>query len=172
MNRYAILIDHQSCWGCKACQVACKQENQAPDGISYIWVTQEETKLAAGRLDTVYRVELCRHCESPDCAEVCPVEAITKREDGLVILDQEICNGCAACIEACPYHAIGFDKQQDKAGKCNLCHHRVDQGLIPACADNICLAHCITFGPADQVEQMSAGKSWLKERLAEDQKGR
>ncbi len=150
MNPYTLIINPQACWGCKACQVACKQENQAPAGINYISVTEDGPKSIDGRLDTVYRVEVCRHCESPACLEACPAGAISKREDGLVILDQEPCTGCAACIEACPYQAIGFDESLGKAGKCNLCHHRVDQGLIPACADNICLAHCIIFGPAER----------------------
>jgi Fe-S-cluster-containing dehydrogenase component len=58
------------------------------------------------------------------------------------------CGSC--CIQACPYGAISFEVATAKARKCNLCHHRVTNGLFPACADNICLAHCIYFGdPAD-----------------------
>jgi Fe-S-cluster-containing dehydrogenase component len=48
-------------------------------------------------------------------------------------------------MEACPYDAIAFDGDRDVALKCNLCFHRVDKGLVPACADNICPAHCIYF---------------------------
>jgi tetrathionate reductase subunit B len=172
MNRYALVIEHLSCWGCKTCQVACKQENQVPEGINYISVIEEGPKMTDGRLDTVYRVNLCRHCEEPECVPACPAEAITRREDGIVILDQKMCTGCAACVEACPHQAIGFDEEQGKAGKCNLCHHRVEKGLIPACADNICLAHCITFGPADRVEQMRSEKVWSKESFLEERKGR
>lgn len=146
MSQYTLGIDHKACWGCKACEVACKQENQIPNGIKTISVFEEGPKLIDGKLDMVYRVDLCRHCESPDCAAVCPVEAIYKRNDGIVILDDGSCTGCAACVEACPYKVITFDQQTGKAYKCNLCYQRVDQGLIPACADNVCLAHCINFG--------------------------
>jgi Fe-S-cluster-containing dehydrogenase component len=172
MNRYALFIDSSSCWGCKTCEVACKQENQAPDGIKYISVSEDGPKMVEGRLDFVYRVNRCLHCDNPPCAETCPAEAITKRDDGLVILDYESCTGCALCVEACPYNAIGYDDKMGKAHKCNLCVHRVDTGLIPACADNVCLAHCIVFAPADQGEQMIAGKILLKERLAADREGR
>lgn len=47
-----------------------------------------------------------------------------------------------------------------------MCHHRVDLGLLPACADNVCLAHCIYFGKADQAEKMAREKSWPKYGLA------
>jgi Fe-S-cluster-containing dehydrogenase component len=172
MTQYTIFIDQKSCWGCKACEVACKQENRTPDGVKLIYVTEDGPKMVEGKLDMVYRVTLCRHCDHPPCAEACPVEAIIRREDGLVLLDEETCTGCGACLEACPYEAMAFDHQEGQARKCNLCAHRVDQGLIPACADNVCLAHCITFGPADQVEQSAGEKIWLKERLVEDGKGR
>jgi Fe-S-cluster-containing dehydrogenase component len=172
MNRYQLIFDHPSCWGCKACEVACKQENHAPEGVKFINVSEDGPKMADGKLDMVYRVTLCRQCDHPSCAEACPVEAISQREDGLVILDHDACTGCGACVEVCPYEAMAFDKKEGKAYKCNLCVHRVDQGLIPACADNVCLAHCITFGPADRVEPMVAEKIWLRERLIEDGKGR
>ncbi len=172
MKKYVLLIDDKSCWGCKACEVACKQENQAPEGIKHISVSEDGPKMMAGKLDFVYQVNRCLHCEQPPCVEACPAEAITRREDGLVILDGETCTGCGVCIEACPYKAIGYDEQTGRAYKCNLCVHRVDQGLIPVCADNVCLAHCIIFSLADQGEQMIADKTLVKKRLAADQEGR
>jgi Fe-S-cluster-containing dehydrogenase component len=79
------------------------------------------------------------------------VEAIVKREDGIVVLDHALCTGCQACLAACPYEAIGFDVTGNVARKCNLCHHRIDDLLLPACADNVCLAHCI------HLEEMEEG---------------
>ena len=166
MDKYALGVDNRACWGCKTCEVACKQENKAPYGIKLIAVNESGPKMVDGKMEFVYQVNLCRHCERPDCLEACPVEAVTKREDGLVIMDYETCIGCGLCVEACPYEAIVFDQKAGKARKCNLCHHRLDQGLIPACADNVCLAHCIYFGLSARIESMMAEKVWLKERLA------
>lgn len=171
-KRYALFVDDRSCWGCRTCEVACKQENRAPDGIQYILVAEEGPGMVEGKPDFVYRVNRCHHCDNPRCAEACPVEAITRRGDGLVVLDDGSCTGCALCVDACPYSAIGFDEQKGRARKCNLCHHRVDRGLIPACADNVCPAHCILFAEADQGERMMADKILLKERLAKDEAGR
>ena len=153
MERYALIIDHESCWGCRTCEVACKQENRAPDGIRLISVAEDGPKMVEDKMDLVFRVNVCRHCEEPECMEVCPEEAITRREDGLVILDRDMCVGCRLCLDACPYDAIAFDEDQNVAWKCNLCHHRVDHGLLPACADNICLGHCVHFGEPEGIRE-------------------
>ncbi|MEW5919413.1 MAG: 4Fe-4S dicluster domain-containing protein [Bacillota bacterium] len=158
MQKYVLLIDHEACWGCMTCEVACKQENKAPDGVKLIYVTEDGPKESAGKLNFLYRVNNCRHCENPFCAEACPVEAISKRDDGIVIMDNETCTGCEACLEACPYHAIAFDKELRISRKCNLCYQRVDYGLIPACADNVCPAHCIYFGDPGEIEKVMAQK--------------
>ncbi|UCH23829.1 MAG: 4Fe-4S binding protein [Deltaproteobacteria bacterium] len=152
MKTYELTIDHELCWGCKTCEVACKQENRSADGIKLISVSEEEPQIVDGKLDFRYKVIVCRHCDDPPCAAVCPDEAIGKRDDGIVVMDYEICTGCRFCIDACPYDAIAFDEDERIARKCNLCHHRVDQGLIPACADNVCLAHCIHFADSNTDE--------------------
>lgn len=152
MRPYKLTIEHELCWGCKTCEVACKQENFATDGIKLIHVSEDGPKIVEGKLDFVYQVNFCRHCDDPPCVDACPDEAIAKRDDGIVLMDYEACTGCRICIDACPYDAIAFDESRGVAQKCNLCHHRVDQGLIPACADNVCLAHCIHFDASDKVE--------------------
>ena len=146
MRTYHLEVEHEACWGCKTCEVACKQENRATDGVKLISVIEDGPVMIDGNLNFVYRVNQCRHCDDPPCVDACPDEAIVRRPDGIVIMDYDLCTGCQSCIEACPYDAIDFDRQKGIAQKCNLCHHRVDFGLIPACADNVCPAHCISFG--------------------------
>ncbi len=154
MDKYVLVIDHESCWGCKTCEVACKQEFNVPDGVRFIHVSEDGPKEVDGKPHFVFEVNVCRHCDDPPCAEACSEEAIAKREDGIVIMDYDKCTGCEACLEACPYNAIDFDEERGIAQKCNLCHERVDKGLIPACADNVCLAHCIYFGDPDEIDKI------------------
>jgi len=151
MKQYALVIDHEKCWGCKTCEVACKQEFEIPDGVKLISVEEEGPKMVKGKPFFQYRVDVCRHCDDPPCADACAEEAILKRVDGIVILDKDRCNGCKTCMDACPYEVIDFDSGQGIAWKCNLCSNRVDKGLVPACADNICLAHCIYFGGPEEM---------------------
>ncbi len=149
MKKYELSIDNNLCWGCRTCEVACKQENRAADGVRLIAVREDGPKMANGRPEFIFRVHLCRHCDDPPCADACPEAAIVKRGDGIVVMKYDQCTGCQACIPECPYDVIAFDDDKTIAQKCNLCHHRVDQGLIPACADNVCPAHCILFRNGD-----------------------
>ncbi len=145
MNQYGLHIDHESCWGCKTCEVACKQEINASFGTRLISVSEKIDQPVPETLHFTFQVNVCRHCEEPSCIAVCSEEAISKRMDGIVVLHESRCSGCKLCVDACPHQAIDFDEGKGVAQKCNLCHHRVDNGLVPACADNVCLAHCIHF---------------------------
>ena len=149
MKKVALIIDHDDCWGCKTCEVACRQEFPDTGHAKLISVLEDGPRLAHGQWHFSYRVRVCMHCDEPPCMEVCPEEAILKRDDGMVVLDDERCTGCQACMDACPYGAIAYDPEGGGVWKCNLCHHRVDRGLLPACADNVCLAHCIHLGDPD-----------------------
>ena len=153
MSKYALIIDNAACWGCKTCEVACKQENDVPEGVKLITVSEEGLRTLDDKSDVIFQVNVCRHCDDPPCAESCPEGAIVQRDDGIVVLTEESCTGCRLCLDACPYNAISFDTKNNVARKCNLCHHRVDNELIPACADNVCLAHCIHFGDSEVVRR-------------------
>ncbi|MDR0850951.1 MAG: 4Fe-4S binding protein, partial [Clostridiales Family XIII bacterium] len=109
-------VDVSRCNGCFNCQLACKDEHVDNDWTPYakpqpeigqFWVKLNET--VAGTIPKVrihYTALLCNHCEKTVCADVCRAGAVYKREDGLVIIDPEKCNGCGDCITACPYDAI------------------------------------------------------------------
>ena len=97
MNKYTLFIDDYACWGCKACEVACKQENHQPDGINYLKVTEDGPKRVKGKLDFTFRLNVCKHCDSPPCAKACPEDAFTKDpEIGSVLYDRDKCTGCSA----------------------------------------------------------------------------
>jgi Fe-S-cluster-containing dehydrogenase component len=150
--KYGLIIENEACWGCRTCEAACSQEFDFT--AKFLLAIEEGPSQGDGTVDYTYRVKVCQHCDDPPCTEACPEQAISKREDGIVILDEAACTGCQSCMEACPYNAIGFDENNQKALKCNLCYHRVDQGLIPACADNVCLAHCIYFGDPASIQEV------------------
>ncbi|MCJ7784878.1 MAG: hypothetical protein MUP41_13175, partial [Desulfobacterales bacterium] len=81
-------------------------------------------------------------------------EVQTGLTEEMTVQEAQRCISCGSCcIQACPYDAIAFDQKIGKIQKCNLCHQRVTNGLYPACADNVCLAHCIYFGDPAEIER-------------------
>jgi formate-dependent nitrite reductase membrane component NrfD/ferredoxin len=56
-----------------------------------------------------------------------------QRDDGIVEFDSNVCIGCKACMQACPYDAIHVDPNTSTIAKCHYCAHRVEIGLQPAC---------------------------------------
>ena len=73
---------------------------------------------------------VCRQCTDAPCYYACPESAITIHPDtGIVLIDEDTCNGCRSCEEACPFNAIRFDPVKEKAFKCDMC------GGSPECVD-------------------------------------
>ncbi len=144
---FGFVIDNRKCIGCHACTVACKSEHDVPVGVNRTWVKYIE-KGEYPHTRRLFSVMRCNHCESAPCVEICPVEALHVRDDGIVDFDGRRCIGCKACMQACPYDALYIDPQTHTAAKCNYCSHRVDIGLEPACV-NVCPEHAIISGDMD-----------------------
>lgn len=155
MGKKAFLMDVEKCSGCSLCVVACKDEHAGaaylpwtkpqPD-TGHFWVRVEPVE--RGRIPRVrmaYLPLLCQHCENAPCIKACPEDAIRRRDDGLVWIDPETCTGCGLCREACPYDVIYMNGELGIAQKCTGCAHRVDEGLLPRCAE-ICPHEAIVFG--------------------------
>ncbi|MEC7584795.1 MAG: 4Fe-4S dicluster domain-containing protein [Planctomycetota bacterium] len=131
--QYGFVIDQRRCIGCHACTVACKSENDVPVGDFRTWVKYSEV----GNFPQVKRhfaVLRCNQCSNAPCVTICPVTALHKRDDGIVDLDRDVCIGCKACMQACPYDALYLNEDSGSAEKCHFCAHRTEQGLAPACA--------------------------------------
>jgi DMSO reductase family type II enzyme iron-sulfur subunit len=81
-----------------------------------------------------YLQMICMHCTNPACLAACPRQAIYKRvDDGIVLIDEERCNGYRFCMEACPFKRIYFNLSRKIAQKCIFCFPRMEQGVAPAC---------------------------------------
>lgn len=155
-RRLGMVIDLDRCVGCQACSVSCKAEHGVRLGGFRAWVSERETG-AYPKVRRAFLPRLCNHCERAPCLSVCPTGATHRRPDGLVAIDKTRCIGCRHCMQACPYGARYFNARgsPDEAAfpalthgtvdKCDLCAHRVDRGVVPACV-NTCPAGARTFG--------------------------
>ncbi|WP_456327157.1 sulfate reduction electron transfer complex DsrMKJOP subunit DsrO [Archaeoglobus sp.] len=146
--RYGMVIDLNKCIGCQSCVTACIHENDVPyevgqrTYVNYI-VTGEFPNVSIH-----YMHRICQHCENPPCVHVCPTGASYKREDGIVLIDYDLCIGCKYCMVACPYNARYFHPLRHTPDKCTFCAHRVDKGLKPACVE-VCPTNARIFGDLD-----------------------
>lgn len=145
--KYGFLIDHDRCIGCHACTVACKAENDVPVGNFRTWVKYVE-KGTFPEVRRHFAVLRCNHCTKPPCVDICPVNALSKRSDGIVDIDRDACIGCRACMQACPYDALYLNDNHGAVEKCHYCAHRVEKGLEPACVI-VCPEQAIVAGDLD-----------------------
>ena len=153
-TRYGMLIDLSRCIGCNACTVACKMENDVPLTKYNGWVDTWD----AGDDDDVRRVnipKLCNHCADPRCEAACPTGATYIAEGGVVLIDEEKCINCQACIKACPYdvryEVAEADGVAAHVAKCTYCYHRVARGMLPACVGT-CVAQARLYGDLNNPE--------------------
>jgi Fe-S-cluster-containing dehydrogenase component len=185
-RRLGLVIDLDTCVGCHACAVACKEWNDGgvvgpltdydptgahPDGV---WLNRVHGFEATFAPDdggephrrTVYFPRSCLHCEDAACVTVCPTGASYKRaEDGIVLVDEDKCIGCKLCSWACPYGAREYDRDSGVMKKCTLCIDRIYNRTLPE-AERVpaCVTTCPTsarhFGdladPGSEVAQLVA----------------
>ena len=163
MARFAMVIDTTKCVGCMDCVVACKTENDVPEGFCRDWIVDEVNGVFP-ELRMEIRSERCNHCDNPPCVPVCPVQATFQREDGVVLVDNERCVGCAYCVQACPYDARFINHETQTADKCTFCEHRLEVGLLPACVES-CVGGARVIG--DMNDETSTISQLLKEHKEE-----
>ncbi len=142
--RWLKVLDQTKCIGCHACTTACKSENEVPVGVTRTYVKSADVG-AFPEVRRTFQVTRCNQCSDAPCVTACPTQAMFRRDDGIVDFDKSACIGCKACMAACPYDAIFINPDDHCAEKCNMCAHRLDVGLEPACV-TVCPVGAILVG--------------------------
>lgn len=145
-----LMVDINACNGCKICEVVCSFE-------------KEKASFPIKSRIRILRVDeagmdipgVCQHCESPPCADVCPMNAIIRdTETQGVILRQDRCIGCRACTFVCPYGAINLDVEKQVMIKCDLC------GGEPQCA-KYCPKGALLYERAEVIDTLRRERNLL-----------
>lgn len=156
--RYGLVIDLRRCTGCQACSVACKAEMDVPLGAFRTWVKQIE-KGQYPYVSLSFLPSLCNQCAQPICLRNCPTRATYQLDNGIVVVDPHRCIGCKYCIASCPYAVRYLNPLKKIVEKCEMCRHRLDRGLEPACVAT-CPSGALVFGnmkdPSSTIAQMIA----------------
>ncbi len=182
-KKLGLVIDLDTCVGCHACVVACKEWNTGGYGAPLADADAYGSHPMGAWLNRVHTFEVtppdapaqivhfpksCLHCDNAPCVTVCPTGASYKRsEDGIVLVDESMCIGCGLCAWACPYGAREMDPVANVMKKCTLCVDRIynenipEVDRVPSCV-RTCPANARHYG--DLADPQSAVSMLVAER--------
>jgi Fe-S-cluster-containing dehydrogenase component len=192
-GQLATLLDISKCVGCGACVEACHEANsdKYPDPrkpypkmyparvkvedwsdrqdeddrlTPYNWLYIQTAYVnRSGEDIEVNLPRRCMHCVNPPCVKLCPWGAAKQLENGISVIDSDVCLGGSKCNVVCPWDipqrqtgvGIYLDIMPAFAGngvmyKCDRCHQRVAQGELPACIE-ACPEGVQTIGPREEI---------------------
>ncbi len=120
---------------------------------------EQEAFFEMQRMVFFYMPRICNHCLNPGCVASCPSGALYKRgEDGIVLVNQNVCRGWRYCVSACPYKKVYYNWKTGKSEKCILCFPRLESGQAPACFHS-CVGRIRYLGvvlyDADKIEEFA-----------------
>jgi Fe-S-cluster-containing dehydrogenase component len=110
-KKWVMVVDLAKCRNARKCISACQGAHHLRPYEYHIntLVMQDNENTPA-----YFMPKPCQHCDNPPCVSVCPVDATFKRQDGIVLIDNQRCIGCRFCMAACPYSARMFHWQEPK----------------------------------------------------------
>ncbi|HUZ74700.1 MAG TPA: 4Fe-4S dicluster domain-containing protein [Stellaceae bacterium] len=138
MAKWNLIIDVAECTNCNNCTLAAMDEyvgNEWPGyaapmpkhGHRWINILQKE-RGQAPMIDIAYVPTLCNHCDDAPCIKAARDGAITKRPDGIVLIDPVKAKGQKQLVDACPYGHIWWNEELQLPQAWPFDAHLLDQG--------------------------------------------
>nr|WP_320132236.1 4Fe-4S dicluster domain-containing protein [uncultured Holophaga sp.] len=156
MKQRYLIIDVTRCHDCNNCFVACKDEHvdnawlpytEAQPRHGHRWMNVLRTERGQyPRIDVCFLPMPCQHCQDAPCVKAHP-DCISRREDGVVLIDPAKAKGKKDLAKSCPYGAIYWNDEVQSAQKCTLCAHLLDgdeEVKTPRCAHS-CPTGALSF---------------------------
>jgi len=111
-----VSYDPEKCVGCRVCEYVCSLEKKKAFNPTL-------SRIRTLRIYPNTNASVtCRLCEDAPCVIACPRKALGQsKENGVIIVDKDKCNGCGWCIEACDFGAISLDPDTKTVVLCDLC---------------------------------------------------
>jgi Fe-S-cluster-containing dehydrogenase component len=111
------VVDRDHCIGCFSCMYACSRVLRRHGGTNKAAL---RIRHYAG-LEGAFSLRVCSRCETPDCVESCPKEALFTARGGGVRLKAALCIHCRKCVRACGISALQWDENEKLPIPCIQC---------------------------------------------------
>lgn len=189
-KKFVMVVDLAKCKNALKCQTACNKGHYITGENAWLKVY----KMQDSRDSAPYFMPTqCQHCDEPPCVKVCPVDATFKRQDGIVLIDNERCIGCRFCMAACPYSVRVFNWNEPEqvipdqeeytpdfcgkpsvkgtVDKCDFCPHEIVKGELPFCV-KACPNDVFSFGDMyEDAVTNGSGETFKLSKLLKDRAG-
>lgn len=179
MKKWNLIVDVANCTNCNVCTLAVQDEhvgNAFPGyaeempkhGHRWIDIKRRERGTAPST-DVAYLPTMCQHCDDAPCIKAAP-EAITKRPDGIVLIDPVKSKGRRDLVDACPYGAIWWNDEKDIPQHWFFDAHLLDEGWKEPRCVTVCATNALKSLKIDDAEMkqlaMAEGLEPLRPDLA------
>jgi Fe-S-cluster-containing dehydrogenase component len=137
MKKWNMIIDVAECTNCNLCTLATMDEYVGNDwpgyskpmpkhGHKWINILQKE-RGQIPMIDIAYAPTMCNQCDDAPCVAK-GGGAVTKRPDGIVLIDPEKSKGRKDLVETCPYGHIWWNEEHQVPQAWNFDAHLIDDG--------------------------------------------
>ena len=113
------------------------------------------------RIDVAYLPTPCQHCENAPCQQNHP-ECVTRREDGVVLIDVAKAKDVKDLVDSCPYGAIYWNEESCTPQKCTMCAHILDTGVAPG------MPRCAHSCPTGAIQFYTLEPADMEKKIAEE----
>ncbi|MSQ86908.1 MAG: oxidoreductase [Alphaproteobacteria bacterium] len=147
-NKWNLIVDVARCDNCRNCFLATKDEHIGNDFPGYAasqperthsWVDIKTKERGSWPIvEAHFMPVMCNHCDDAPCMKVAKDGAITKRADGIVIIDPVKSKGQKAIVDACPYGAVYWNEEKQIPQAWIFDAHLLDQGWTKPRVEQSC----------------------------------
>jgi len=138
MKKWNLIVDVARCTNCNLCTLANQDEHVGNEFEGYSapmprhghrWIDIRCRERGSGPvMDVAYLPVMCQHCDDAPCIAAAKNGAVTKREDGVVLIDPVRAKGQKAIADACPYGAVRWNEELELPQHWFFDAHLLDRG--------------------------------------------